>query len=36
MKIRPLVEIGEGERPIYELPAREAAVSEVNSVNKPR
>jgi hypothetical protein len=35
-KIRPPVEIGEGERPIYELPAREAAASEVNSVNEPR
>jgi Eukaryotic aspartyl protease len=35
-KIRPPVEIGEGERPIYELPAREAAASEINSVNEPR
>jgi len=32
----PPVEIGEGKRPIYELPAREAPASEINSVNEPR
>jgi hypothetical protein len=32
----PPVEIGEGKRPIYELPAREVPASEINSVNEPR
>ncbi|KAH7408914.1 aspartic peptidase domain-containing protein [Cadophora sp. MPI-SDFR-AT-0126] len=35
-KFTPLVEIGDGGRPIYELPAREAPASEINSVNEPR
>jgi Eukaryotic aspartyl protease len=35
-KLTPPVEIGEGERPIYELPAREVPASEINSVNEPR
>jgi hypothetical protein len=35
-KHTPPVEIGEGERPIYELPAREVPASEINSVNEPR
>lgn len=36
IKIPVPVEIDDGERPIYELPAREAAASEINSVNEPR
>jgi hypothetical protein len=35
-KIGPPVEIGEGERPIYEMPAVEIPASEINSVNEPR
>jgi len=36
IKIPVPVEMDDGERPIYELPAREAAASEINSVNEPR
>jgi hypothetical protein len=35
-KVGPPVEIGEGERPIYEMPAVEIPASEINSVNEPR
>ncbi|KAE9375809.1 acid protease [Stipitochalara longipes BDJ] len=35
-KLSPPVEIGEGERPIYEMPAVEIPASEINSVNEPR
>jgi Eukaryotic aspartyl protease len=34
--IPPPVEIDGGEQPVYELPAREAAASEINSINEHR